>query len=303
MSTPRMSSLESSSVEAGLRAEMERLARRNADLEGSYENLEWSLFVASHDLHEPLRMITAYAQLLAKKCSHVLDDETGFFVGNIIDGATRMGELLADLLAYTELGAHCPESSETVDLNSVLGTVIENLKLSIDETQAVVTSDPLPIVRAHSSDFIPLFQNLIANAIKYCSKRPPHVSISVGLADGQLRFAVSDNGIGIHPEHHLVIFDPFKRLHGREIPGTGIGLAICRRVVQRYGGRIWVESRPEEGATFLFTVPGAAIAGRLPPPSLTSAPGPESPAAAPPQPVREAGVPAVCAPAGPAGPR
>jgi light-regulated signal transduction histidine kinase (bacteriophytochrome) len=257
VSTPGMNRLESGNLETGLHTEMERLARRNAYLEDSNEDLEWSLFVASHDLHEPLRTITLYAQLLEKKCGRLLDDESGLFVGNIIEGATRMRQLLEDLLTYTELGARHPGSVGGVDLNWVLEIVVQNLKLSIDETQAVITCDRLPIVAAHASDLIPLFQNLIANAIKYRSGRPPRIGIGVQHGGGQVRFAVSDNGIGIDPEHHVEIFDPFKRLHGKNIPGTGIGLAICRRVVERYGGRIWVESRVGEGATFLFTLPDA----------------------------------------------
>ncbi len=253
-------------LESELRVEIDRLTCRNAELEQSNaalarsnEELERFAFVASHDLQEPLRMITTYAQLLAKKYHGLLDQDAGLFVGTIVDGATRMRDLLADLLAYTDLAGRPHKWTEAVDLNVVVETVKQNLQASIDESGAVVSNDSLPILSAHASHFIPLFQNLIVNAIKYRSERPPRIHISAQTDDGQLRFAVSDNGIGIDPKHHEQIFDAFKRLHDKDIPGTGIGLAICKRVVERYGGRIWVESRTGEGATFLFILPDGLL--------------------------------------------
>jgi light-regulated signal transduction histidine kinase (bacteriophytochrome) len=171
----------------------------------------------------------------------------------------RMRELLSDLLAYTEIRSHHEEPLEVVDLNVVIENVRQNLKASIDESGAEVTSDRLPRLRVHRAHFEPLFQNLIGNAIKYRSAEPPRIHIAVQEVDGELRFTVSDNGIGIDPEYHKQIFEVFRRLHSRKIPGTGVGLAICQRVVERYGGRIWVESQAGQGAAFLFTLPNVAV--------------------------------------------
>jgi PAS domain S-box-containing protein len=244
----------------------ERLAQLNADLQRSNEvlaltnqDLERFAFIASHDLQEPLRMITAYSQLLIKSYPGEFDSKASIFVGNIVDGTARMRELLADLLAYTEIRNRDEETLEAVDLNLVIENVRQNLKAAIDENGAVVTSDRLPILRAYRAHFEPLFQNLIGNAIKYRSAQPPRIHVSVREVNGELRFTVSDNGMGIDPEYHKQIFEVFRRLHGRKIPGSGVGLAICQRVVERYGGRIWVESQSGQGATFLFTLPNVAI--------------------------------------------
>lgn len=244
----------------------ERLARLNADLQRSNEtlaltnqDLERFAFIASHDLQEPLRMITAYSQLLIKSHAGEFDREAGTFVDNIVSGTTRMRELLSDLLAYTELRSRNEEPLELVDLNAVLENVRQNLQAAIAESGAAVTSERLPVIRAYRAHFQPLFQNLIANAIKYRSARPPRIHVSVQEKDGELRFSVADNGIGIEPEYHKKIFEVFRRLHGAKIPGTGVGLAICQRIVERYGGRIWVESQPGKGSRFLFTLPNVAI--------------------------------------------
>ena len=234
----------------------ERLARLNAELQRSNEDLARFAFVASHDLQEPLRMISVYSQLLVKTYSSTLDDKAAGFVDNIVGGTERMRDLLADLLAYTEVNAQRDLPVEAVDLNEVMEIARQNLKASIGETNAVVTADPLPVIGAFQAHFVSLFQNLIGNAIKYRSEQPPRIHVSVERMDGHLRFAVSDNGIGIESEYFEKIFVAFKRLHGQTIPGTGIGLAICQRVVERYGGRIWVESQPGRGSTFLFTFPG-----------------------------------------------
>lgn len=204
-------------------------------------------------------MITAYSQLLIKSHAGEFNDEASKFVDNIVSGTTRMRELLADLLTYTELRSRNEEPLEPVDLNAVLEDVRQNLQTAIAESGAVVTSDRLPAIRAYRAHFQPLFQNLIGNAIKYRSARPPRIHVSVQEKGGELWFAVADNGIGIEPEYHKKIFEVFRRLHGTKIPGTGVGLAICQRIVERYGGRIWVESQPGQGSTFLFTLPGAAI--------------------------------------------
>jgi PAS domain S-box-containing protein len=239
-----------------------RLAELNADLQRSNErlarsneDLERFAFIASHDLQEPLRMIAIYSQLLVKKYPPELAQEAAPCIDNIVGGTKRMRELLADLLAFTEIGGRPDEPSQPVDLRLVVEKVIDNLRASIDENAALVTSDPLPTLLAHDSHFVSLFQNLIGNALKYRSERPPRIHVSVSHEGGRLRFAVADNGVGIAAEYHDKIFIAFKRLHGKSIPGTGIGLAICQRVVQRYGGRIWVESQVGLGSTFIFTLP------------------------------------------------
>jgi PAS domain S-box-containing protein len=242
-----------------LRQSAEELRASNDALSRSNEDLARFAFIASHDLQEPLRMITAYAQLLAAEYQGRDENNVIMYVGNIVDGTQRMSELIADLLAYTEVRGDSEELLEVVDLNGVIESVQLNLKASIDDSGAVITSDPLPVISAHASHAVALFQNLIGNAIKYRRDEPPRVHISIQEAEGELRFAVRDNGIGIDPEYHKTIFVAFKRLHARKIPGTGIGLAICQRVVERYGGRIWVESEVGHGATFHFVLPNIAV--------------------------------------------
>jgi len=239
----------------------ERLARLNTELQRSNEDLERFAFVASHDLQEPLRMITVYSQLLVRTYAAALDDKAATFVDNIVGGTERMRELLADLLAYTEVGAKRELPVEAVDLDDIMEIVRQNLKASIGDSNAVVTADHLPTIGAYRAHFVSLFQNLIGNAIKYRGSQPPRIHVSVERTVGQFRFAVADNGLGIEPEYFEKIFVAFKRLHGQTIPGTGIGLAICQRVVERYGGRIWVESQPGLGSTFIFTFAGSVNSG------------------------------------------
>ena len=202
-------------------------------------------------------MVTTYSQLLLKGYQGQLAGDAASCVEFIAEGAARMRDLLCDLIAYTSLSAEAHDSAEPVDFNLVFRKVIESFGKAIQESQASVTSDSLPIVAGHEPHFVQLLQNLIANALKYRAGIPPRIHVSAIRDSGFWRIAVSDNGIGIDPEYHQKIFGVFKRLHGGAIPGTGIGLAICQRVVERYGGRIWVESRPNEGATFYFTVPAA----------------------------------------------
>ncbi len=235
---------------ADLKQSNERLARSN-------EDLERFAFVASHDFQEPLRTITVYSQLLVKSYGGQLDGKAATFVDNIVTGTERMRNLLADLLAYAEAGVRQEDATQAINLDSILEKVRQNLAASISDSGAVITTDRLPTLKAYEGHFIPLFQNLIGNAIKYRSDESPRIYISVREAGGVLEFTVSDNGIGIAPEFHQKVFVPFKRLHGKQIPGTGIGLAICQRVVERYGGRIWVESQEGNGSTFFFTLPDA----------------------------------------------
>lgn len=219
------------------------------------EDLKQFAFAASHDLQEPLRMITSYSELLLKSYGRQLDGEVSLCVDVVTEATKRMRELLADLLSFTELAADPDSGQESTDLNAVFQKVTHNLKTTVEESGAMLTCGELPVVRGQPAHYVQLFQNLLSNAIKYRGECPPHVHVSVEEQGGEWLFAVADNGIGIEPKYHQTIFAVFKRLHGKTIPGTGIGLAICQRVVERYGGRIWVESRVGQGATFYFTLP------------------------------------------------
>ena len=236
-----------------LRDSAEEIRVSNQELQRANADLNQFAFAASHDLQEPLRMITSYSQLLLKGYRGQLDGEAATCVEFIKAGSKRMRELLADLLAYTQVANDREEMAAPVDLNDVFQTVLENCKAAIDETKATVTSDRLPGVEGGEPHFIQLLQNLISNGMKYrAADRPPRIHVSAERQDTFWRVAVKDNGIGIAPEYHDQIFGVFKRLHGKDISGTGIGLAICQRVVERYGGKIWVESAGGPGSDVLF---------------------------------------------------
>jgi signal transduction histidine kinase len=229
------------------------LQKSNDDLARSNKDLERFAFIASHDMQEPLRMVTIYSELLVKTCG----DEAGAaasFKDHIVGGTSRMRDLLSDLLAYVEVTT-APGKVELVDLNMVIEKVKANLSVRIAENSAKITHDPLPATQVHLAHAISVFQNLIGNAIKYRSEAPPEIFISTKEENGRHRITVKDNGIGIAPEYHANIFLAFTRLHGKVIPGTGIGLAICQRIVERYGGQISVESELGKGAAFIFTLP------------------------------------------------
>jgi signal transduction histidine kinase len=241
----------------GQRETLAQLSQVNSELERSNQDLERFAFVASHDLQEPLRMITTYSQLLVAEHSpdpHARGRETQY-VGHIVSGNRRMRELLSDLLAYTEMAGSSEQPKEVVDLNVALMNTQEALSVRTAEAQATVTVDALPVMNAHPSRINSLFLNLVGNALKYRGDRKARIHVWVDSAGDMFRFSVADNGIGIAPEDQKKIFEPFKRLHGREIPGTGIGLAICQRIVEGYGGQIWVESELGAGSTFRFTLP------------------------------------------------
>ena len=237
-------------AERALRVANEALARVN-------EDLNQFAFAASHDLQEPLRMIASYSELLLKGRRGQLNQEESTCIEFITEGAKRMRGLLVDLLAYTQVADDRQGKANPIDLNHVFQIAVANCRAAADDAKATITSDHLPVVRGQEPHFIQLFQNLISNGLKYRGEQPPRIHVSVGQQDGVWRIAVKDNGIGIAPEYHRQVFSMFKRLHGKNIPGTGIGLAICQRVVDRYGGKIWVESQENEGATFYFTLPPA----------------------------------------------
>jgi light-regulated signal transduction histidine kinase (bacteriophytochrome) len=233
--------------------EKERYAK---ELRRANEDLKHFAFAASHDLQEPLRMITAYSQLLVKGYQGSLEGEARVCLEFITKGAKQMRDLLMDLLSYAEAGVDRGKPHELIDLNLILENVKQNLNVAIQESSAVIISQRLPEIEGQEAHFVQLFQNLISNAIKYRGEQALRILISAEQLDGGWRFAVADNGLGVAPKYHSQIFGVFKRLHGQTISGTGMGLAICQRVVERYNGRIWVESQPGEGAKFYFTIRG-----------------------------------------------
>jgi len=233
----------------------EETARLAANLARSNKELEQFAYVASHDLQEPLRMITAYTTLLAKRYQGKLDKDADEFIAYAADGAKRMQGLIQDLLTYSRVGTKGKEFALT-DCESVLQTILTGLKAAIDESGAVVTHDPLPTVMADAGQIGQLLQNLIGNGVKYRNSMAPQIHVSCRRNGSEWIFSVRDNGIGIDPKYGEKIFVIFQRLHTRqEYEGTGIGLAVCKKIVERHKGRIWVESRLGQGATFYFTIP------------------------------------------------
>ena len=241
-----------------LNAELEqRVAERTARLDESNRELQSFAYVASHDLQEPLRMVTTYMQLLERKHSEQLDAGAAECVRFAVDGATRMRALIDDLLEYSRVGSHEATRAE-VALDVPLDRALAQLAAQVAESGARIERGALPTLVVAVSPFTQVFQNLISNAIKYCGERPPWIQIAAerGEDDDGWTIEVSDHGLGIAGEHHERIFDVFQRLHTREqYPGTGIGLAVCKRVIERHGGRIWVESSAGAGARFRFWLP------------------------------------------------
>ncbi|MEG4802488.1 PAS domain S-box protein [Microcoleus sp. ARI1-B5] len=233
----------------------QQMLQLTEDLKRSNEELEQFAYVASHDLQEPLRAVTSYTQLLAQRYQGNLDDRADKYINYIVDGATRMQQLINDLLAYSRLGTRGQEF-EPADCNAAVQQSLCNLQIAIAETKAVITCDAMPTVMADESQLVQLFQNLIANGIKFCRQDIPFIHIAARRQESEWVLSVRDNGIGIAPEYADRIFIIFGRLHGRrQYSGTGIGLAMCKRIVERHGGRIWVESQEGKGATFYFTIP------------------------------------------------
>ncbi len=228
-----------------------------SDLRRSNEELERFAYVASHDLQEPLRTVASYLQLLERRYRDALDDDARDFIDFAVSGARRMEQLILDLLAFSRVGTQGGEIV-AVDVAGVLEESLHSLRAAVDASGATVTHDTLPTVLADRSQVQQLLTNLIGNALKFQGDAPPRVHVGARREGRFWRLSVTDNGIGIAPEYFERIFVIFQRLHGREAyPGTGVGLAICRKIVDRHGGRIWLESTPGEGAAFHFTLPAA----------------------------------------------
>jgi light-regulated signal transduction histidine kinase (bacteriophytochrome) len=230
------------------RHQSQELARSNAEL-------EQFAYVASHDLQEPLRMVASYIQLLERRYQDQLDQNAREFIAYAVDGTLRMQELIQALLSYSRIGTRGKKFHLT-DCQSALDRALENLRLAIAENEAVITHDPLPELIADSIQLTQLFQNLLSNAIKFRSDRPPVIHVGAVQKDESWLFSIQDNGIGMERRYGDRIFAIFQRLHSRtKYPGSGIGLAIGKKIVERHGGQIWVESTPGEGTTFYFTLP------------------------------------------------
>ncbi len=235
-------------AEQDLALKAQELARSNADLERF-------AYVASHDLQEPLRMVASYTQLLARRYKGKLDTDADEFIGFAVDGANRMQRLIQDLLTYSRLTSR-GKAFELTESQAACENALWNLRQAVEDSGATVTVGPLPTVFADATQLSQLFQNLIGNGIKYCSDLVPDIHVGARVDGTEWEFSVQDNGIGIEAQYFERIFVMFQRLHTRkEYSGTGMGLAICRKIVERHGGRIWVESRPGDGSTFWFTIP------------------------------------------------
>ncbi|MEO8370307.1 MAG: ATP-binding protein [Candidatus Solibacter sp.] len=233
----------------------EALNRQAAELARSNADLQQFAYVASHDLQEPLRMVFSYMNLIAEQYSGKLDAEADEFIGYAVDGARRMRQLITDLLEYSRVGSR-DQVWQPTHCDKVLQDVRANLSLTLEESRTVLTSSTLPVILAEPAQVTQLFQNLIANGIKFRGSEPPRIHVTATREGEWWKFSVADNGIGIDPAHHQRIFIIFQRLHDRtSYAGTGIGLAICNKIVNRLGGRIWVESEAGGGATFYFTIP------------------------------------------------
>lgn len=231
--------------------------RTHEELTRSNRDLEQFAYVASHDLQEPLRMVATYTQLLAERYQGKLDENADKYIHYAVDGALRMQTLVKDLLAFSRVG-RLLQTPQAVDCKVVLQSVMANLQATIQESGARISYGALPVIVADRSELVQLFQNLIGNAIKFRSVETPEVRITAQKKKKEWWFSVADNGIGIAPQHVDDVFVIFKRLHTREeYPGSGIGLAICKKIVEHNQGRIWVESQPRQGSTFRFTWPVA----------------------------------------------
>jgi PAS domain S-box-containing protein len=232
------------------------LLKKVRELKHSNDELQQFAYVASHDLQEPLRMVASYAQLLAKRYQGRLDSDADEFIAYAVDGCNRMQQLVEDLLVYSRAGTNAAAAHE-ISSENALREALTNLRATMRESGAVVTNDALPTITADDTRLAQVFLNLVGNAIKYRGTEVPQIHVSATKnGSKEWIFSVRDNGLGIEPRYFERIFVLFQRLHGRnEFKGTGIGLAICKKIVERAGGRIWVESEPQKGSTFYFSVP------------------------------------------------
>ena len=230
--------------------------KRAKELENANRDLEQFAYVASHDLQEPLRMITSYTQLLERRYKDKLDQDANDYIHFVVDGAIRMQKLLIDIRDFSRLSTHS-QAFEQVDTKTIAGQAISNLQQLISENAALIAIDDLPLIHADEMQILQVFQNLIENAIKFKKKTElPKIHISSTRQKNRYKFSVADNGIGIEMQYHDRVFTIFQRLHSvKHYPGTGIGLSICKRIVERHGGTIWFESTVNEGTTFYFTIP------------------------------------------------
>jgi PAS domain S-box-containing protein len=235
------------------------LTRRTEELMRSNRDLEQFAFISSHDLQEPLRTIGTYVQLLARRYKGKLDSDAEDFIEFVVSGVRRMQEQIQALLEYSRVGMPGREVGP-VEAENALSSALSNLESAIRMSGALITYDPLPVVESNTLELAQVFQNLISNAIKFRGDAAPRIHISAVPQKDKFLFSVRDNGMGIEPEYGRQIFEIFKRLHGSEHDGTGIGLAICQKAIETHGGRIWVESEPGRGSTFFFTVQAAKSA-------------------------------------------
>lgn len=230
-------------------------ARLIAEQKRHHEEFRQFAYAVSHDLREPIRMIVSYTQLLDRRYQGQLDGDGADFMRYILDATQRMDRLLGDLLTYSHQFRSLDQPLEPVGSEGALQGALLMMDVAVRESGAQITNDPLPTVVFDFAQFTQLFRQLISNAICFRSAEPPTIHVSAADTGVAIQFSIRDNGIGIDPRYHEQIFGVFKRLHGREFPGTGIGLAICKRIVEQRGGRIWVESQLGQGATFHFTIP------------------------------------------------
>lgn len=238
-------------AEEALAMQADLLARSNADL-------QQFAYITSHDLREPLRTISSFSQMLQRRYRGQLDREADEYIDFITEGVRRMDEMIHDLLIYSRVANQEDRVSHTVDLKQVVNWSLQNLKRSIDESSAEIIVENMPQLPGDEVELVQVFQNLISNAIKYRRvDESPRIKVSAERRDGHWLVSVADNGTGFEPEYRDRVFELFKRLHGRDVPGTGIGLTICKKIVERHSGRIWADSVPGRGATFCFTLPAS----------------------------------------------
>jgi signal transduction histidine kinase len=239
-----------------LRLSNEKLADHTDALSRSNAELQRFAYAAAHDLQTPLRTISTMADFCLERSTSKFDRESTDSLTIVVSSAKRMSRLIADLLMLAKVDYDHRTPHDEVDTARVAKLALLNLRKEIDSSEAKIALEPLPVVRAHEAQIVQLFQNLLSNSLKYRSEEEPIIQVSATQEDGQWRFSISDNGIGIDPRYHTKVFEPFQRLHSpAEYDGSGVGLAICKRIVEQHGGRIWIESAAGKGAQFYFTVP------------------------------------------------